>query len=94
MPQLLAIAERVDKLTAICVVCGEPATRTQRIVNGVPASYEDPLVIVGGAESYQGQLRSAEPVARGEAPGSGATRYEAPCRGCHEVPRRSLSPTG
>jgi len=57
MPALLAIAERVDKLTAICVVSGEPATRTQRIINGRPASYHDPVILVGATESYEARAR-------------------------------------
>lgn len=57
MPMLLAIAERVDKLTAICVVSGEPATRTQRIINGMPASYHDPIILVGATESYEARSR-------------------------------------
>jgi thymidine kinase len=66
VPVLLALAERVEKLEAICVVCGEPATRTQRIVNGVPAFYDEPIIVIGAKEAY-----------------------EARCRSCHDVPRRS-----
>jgi thymidine kinase len=58
MPVLLAIAEHVDKLQAICMVCGEPATRTQRLVNGQPANYHDPVVIVGAAEMYEARCRT------------------------------------
>lgn len=54
---LLARAEFVTKLTAICVKCGAPATMTQRIVNGIPASKEDPVVLVGGTESYEPRCR-------------------------------------
>jgi thymidine kinase len=57
MPVLMAQAERVDKLQAICMVCGEPATRTQRLVNGQPAHYNDPVVIVGAAELYEARCR-------------------------------------
>ncbi|MDY0210704.1 MAG: thymidine kinase [Acholeplasma sp.] len=57
MPQLLALAEFVTKLTAICVVSGQPATRTQRLINGKPASYHDPIVLVGAAESYEPRSR-------------------------------------
>lgn len=57
MPVLMAIAEKVDKLQAICMVCGEPATRTQRLVNGQPAGYHDPVVIVGAAEMYEARCR-------------------------------------
>ncbi len=57
MPQLLALAEEVTKLTAICMVCGRPATRTQRIVNGRPARYDDPIVMVGASETYEARCR-------------------------------------
>lgn len=57
MPTLLAMAERVDKLTAICMVSGEPATRTQRIIDGRPASYDDPIILVGAKESYEARSR-------------------------------------
>ena len=58
MPVLMARAERVDKLQAICMVCGEPASRTQRLVNGKPARYHDPVVIVGAAEMYEARCRA------------------------------------
>jgi thymidine kinase len=57
MPILMSIAERVDKLQAICMICGEPASRTQRLVNGKPANYSDPIVIVGAAEMYEARCR-------------------------------------
>lgn len=57
MPVFMAIAERVDKLQAICMVCGEPASRTQRLVNGKPARYGDPVVIVGASEMYEARCR-------------------------------------
>lgn len=57
IPGLLALAEDVMKLTAVCMVCGRPATRTQRIVNGRPARYDDPVVMVGAAESYEARCR-------------------------------------
>jgi len=66
MPVLMAQAETVEKLQAICVVCGNPASRTQRLINGQPAAYDDPVILVGGSESY-----------------------EARCRKCHQVPRKS-----
>lgn len=65
MPVLMAQAERVDKLQAICMVCGEPATRTQRLVNGQPAHYNDPVVIVGAAEMYEARCRQHHVVRRG-----------------------------
>jgi len=57
MPILMAKAEKVDKVQAICMVCGEPATRTQRLVDGKPAHYNDPIVIVGAAEMYEARCR-------------------------------------
>lgn len=57
MPILMAKAEVVDKLHAICMVCGEAASRTQRLVNGKPAHYDDPVVIVGAAELYEARCR-------------------------------------
>ncbi len=53
MPILMALAETVDKLHAICMVCGEPACRTQRLVDGQPAHYNDPVVNVGASESMK-----------------------------------------
>lgn len=57
MPELLAKAEYVTKLQAICQVCGAPATRTQRIINGKPAKYTDPIVLVGAKEHYEARCR-------------------------------------
>lgn len=53
MLQLLALSDSVTKLTAKCAVCGGTANRTQRLVNGVPARYDDPVVVIGAAECYQ-----------------------------------------
>src|SRR5512138_2484640 len=64
MPVLMSVAERVDKLQAICMVCGEPATRTQRLVNGKPAHYHDPIVIVGASEMYEARCRTHHEVPR------------------------------
>jgi thymidine kinase len=64
MPILMAKAERVDKLQAICMVCGEPACRTQRLVNGAPAHYHDPVVIVGASEMYEARCRQHHEVPR------------------------------
>ena len=64
IPQLLAIAERVDKLQAICVVCGHPASRTQRLIEGKPACYEDPVLLVGASEVYQARCREHHEVPR------------------------------
>ena len=57
MPLLLSIAEDVTKLHAICVVCGEDACRTQRLVNGEPARYNDPIIMVGAQEAYEARCR-------------------------------------
>jgi thymidine kinase len=57
MPVLMALAEHVDKLQAICMVCAEPASRTQRIINGKPARYDEPVVIIGAAEMYEARCR-------------------------------------
>ncbi len=64
MPALLAKAEVVDKLHAICMVCGEPASRTQRLVDGAPARYSDPIVIVGASELYEARCRLHHEVPR------------------------------
>ena len=64
MPELMARAEHVDKLQAICMVCGEPASRTQRLVNGKPARFHDPVVIVGAAEMYEARCRTHHEVPR------------------------------
>ncbi len=64
MPELLARAEHVDKLQAICVVCGAPASRTQRLINGRPASYHDPIILVGATEAYEARCRACHKVPR------------------------------
>ena len=70
MPVLLALADSVAKLTAICTFpgCGQEATRTQRLVNNQPAAIDDPLIVIGGTEDRR------EP-----------DRYEARCRTHHRV---------
>ena len=62
MPQLMAVAERVDKLHAICVVCGDLATRNQRLIDGRPAPAEGPTIQVGGAETYEARCRRCHQV--------------------------------
>jgi thymidine kinase len=57
MPSLMAQAEQVDKLHAICMICGEEASRTQRLVNGTPAHFNDPVVIIGASELYEARCR-------------------------------------
>lgn len=63
-PDLMAIAEFVDKLSAICIECGNPAHRTQRLINGKPAKYSDPIVLVGATESYEARCRLHHEVPR------------------------------
>lgn len=62
MPQLITDAEFVTKLTAVCMKCGAPATRTQRLVNGKPASYHDPIIMVGASEAYEARCRHCHEV--------------------------------
>ena len=57
IPHLMAIADSVDKLHAICVVCGAVATKSQRLINDKPASYNDPIILVGSKEVYQPRCR-------------------------------------
>ncbi|UVW21537.1 thymidine kinase [Bacillus subtilis] len=57
VPNIMAIAESVTKLQAVCSVCGSPASRTQRLIDGKPASYDDPVILVGAAESYEARCR-------------------------------------
>ena len=57
MPRLMTQAEFCTKLAAVCNKCGAPATRTQRIVNGKPASFYEPIILVGAAESYEARCR-------------------------------------
>ncbi len=65
MPYLLSIAEEVIKLHAICLLCGEEASRTQRLVNGVPANHDDPIILVGTQESYEARCRKHHEVPPG-----------------------------
>ena len=57
VPELMSISDRVDKLNAICTVCGKPAYASQRLINGEPAYYDDPLVMVGASENYEARCR-------------------------------------
>ena len=62
MQHLITTAEFVTKLTAVCMKCGDPATRSQRLVNGKPANYDDPIVLVGAQESYEARCRHCHQV--------------------------------
>jgi thymidine kinase len=64
MPILMAQAERVDKLHAICMICGDAASRTQRLIDGKPAKYDDPIVVVGASELYEARCRLHHEVPR------------------------------
>ena len=64
MPSLMAVAEVVDKLHAICVMCGSPASRTQRLIDGKPASYDSPTIMVGAADRYEARCRACHVVPR------------------------------
>jgi thymidine kinase len=64
MPRLMAIAEVVDKLHAICVLCGSPASRTQRLIAGRPAPYDSPTIMIGAADRYEARCRACHQVPR------------------------------
>lgn len=66
MPELMTRAEHVDKFNAICTCCGSPASRTQRLVNNEPAFFDDPIIMVGAAESYEARCRKCHVVKRRE----------------------------
>ncbi|MCA1010913.1 thymidine kinase [Halobacillus halophilus] len=57
MPEMMALSESITKLNAICPICGSPASRTQRLIDGKPASYHDPIILVGASESYEPRCR-------------------------------------
>jgi thymidine kinase len=64
MPELMAVAEVVDKLHAICVICGGAASRKQRLIGGKPAPYDSPQIMVGGHEAYEARCRMCHAVPR------------------------------
>ncbi|NNJ09385.1 thymidine kinase [Chloroflexales bacterium ZM16-3] len=64
MSQLMALAEQVDKLYAICVRCGAYATRSQRLIDGRPAPADAPTIVVGGLDLYEARCRSCYEHAR------------------------------
>lgn len=66
MGDLMAVAETVDKLRAICIVCGNEACRNQRLVDGRPARYDSPTIMVGGRESYEARCRHCHRVPRAD----------------------------
>lgn len=75
VPLLMTLAESVTKLQAICVVCGSPASRTQRLIDGKPASNNEPTIMVGASESYEARCRHCHEVpGKLEAPEVAATK--------------------
>lgn len=58
MPRLLAVADEVVKLRAICMNCGAPASHTYRVIDGKPAHRDDPIVLIGAGETYEARCRS------------------------------------
>ncbi|UPM44238.1 thymidine kinase [Halocatena salina] len=64
LSQLMTLAEYVDKLQAICTQCGEPATRNQRLIDGEPAHYDDPTIMVAAEESYEARCRNCHVIRR------------------------------
>lgn len=68
MPRLMAIAEQVTKLQAVCTVCGSPASRTQRLIDGTPASYSEPVILVGASEAYEARCRQHHEVSNKPTP--------------------------
>ncbi|AAT75991.1 thymidine, deoxyuridine kinase [Mesoplasma florum L1] len=63
--RILPLAEMVDKLTAICQKCGNFANRTQRIIDGKPADWNSPLILVDGNDSYEARCRNCYQIEKG-----------------------------
>ena len=57
MPTLLAVADQVIKLRAICMKCGAPASHTYRQIDGKPAREDDPIILIGATEAYEARCR-------------------------------------
>ncbi len=66
MPSLLAAADQVIKLRAICMKCGAPASHTYRMVDGKPAHWDDPIVLIGATESYEARCRNCFEIKKGK----------------------------
>ena len=64
MPEIMAISEMVTKLHAVCNKCGKEASRSQRLINGKPAKYDDPIVVIGASESYEARCRHCHKIKR------------------------------
>lgn len=76
MPHLMALAEHITKLHAVCTVCGRPASRTQRLINGEPAGKDDPVILVGASEAYEARCRQHHDVPDGKGKGLAALPEE------------------
>ncbi|HLO98310.1 MAG TPA: thymidine kinase [Fimbriimonas sp.] len=66
MPELMAVADEVIKLRAICMKCGQPASHTYRMVDGKPAHWDDPIVLIGATESYEARCRNCFEIRKGK----------------------------
>ena len=64
MPEIMAISEMVTKLHAVCNKCGKEASRSQRLIDGEPAKYDDPIVVIGASESYEARCRHCHEIKR------------------------------
>lgn len=64
VPILMAQADILDKHSAICMVCGEEATFTQRLIDGEPASYNDPVIAIGASKLHEARCREHHKVPR------------------------------
>ena len=64
MPEIMAISEMVTKLHAVCNKCGKEASKSQRLINGKPAKYDDPIVVIGASESYEARCRHCHEIER------------------------------
>ena len=64
MPEIMAVSEMVTKLHAVCNKCGKEASRSQRLINGEPAKYDDPIVVIGASESYEARCRHCHEIKR------------------------------
>ncbi len=64
MPEIMAVSEMVTKLHAVCNKCGKEASRSQRLIDGEPARYDDPIVVIGASESYEARCRHCHEIER------------------------------
>lgn len=64
MPEIMAVSEMVTKLHAVCNKCGKEASRSQRLIDGEPARYDDPIVVIGASESYEARCRHCHEIKR------------------------------